>query len=61
MSVYCTPPTRANVDKVLMILEVSTSLPLRTCNQSSTPRYLDDLLNIGNPYFGGMVNQNLST
>ena len=24
---------------------------------NSTSRYLDDLLNIGNPYFGGMVNQ----
>ena len=24
---------------------------------SSTSRYLDDLLNIGNPYFEGMVNQ----
>ena len=23
----------------------------------STPRYLDDLLNIDNPYFGGMVNR----
>ena len=24
---------------------------------NSTSRYLDDLLNIGNPYFDGMVNQ----
>ena len=24
---------------------------------NSTSRYLDDLLNIGNPYFEGMVNQ----
>ena len=24
---------------------------------NSTPRYLDDLLNINNPYFDGMVNQ----
>ena len=23
----------------------------------STPKYLDDLLNIDNPYFGGMVNR----
>ena len=27
---------------------------------SSTSRYLDDLLNIDNPYFEGMVKQNLS-
>ena len=25
---------------------------------NSTSRYLDDFLNIDNPYFGGMVNQN---
>ena len=24
---------------------------------NSTSRYLDDLLNIANPYFGGMVNR----
>ena len=28
---------------------------------NSTSRYLDDLLNIDNPYFEGMVNQYLST
>ena len=41
-----------------------TSLSGDTCNQAdiieafnSTSRYLDDLLNIDNPYFEGMVNQ----
>ena len=32
---------------------------IKACN--STSRYLDDLLNIDNPYFEGMINQIYST
>ena len=40
------------MDSLIVIIKLMLSRPF-----NSTSRYLDDLLNIGNPYFEGMVNQ----
>ena len=38
-------------------IQLSSNWPLKIEAFNSTSRYLDDLLNIDNPYFEGMVNQ----
>ena len=41
----------------LILLTMTIKLMLSRYLFNSTSRYLDDLLNIDNPYFEGMVNQ----
>ena len=61
MGTYCAPPV-ANL--FLLCYERDLMLSLSDNNQTDiieafnfTPRYLDDLLNIDNPYFEQMVGQ----
>ena len=61
MGTYCAPLV---ADLFLFCNEIDFMISLSDDNQTdiieafnSTSRYLDDLLNIDNPYFKGMVNQ----